>query len=51
MRAGRQEGQGLGQVGAVLAEADPAAQEDLQMEAQVDHLAGEQTWPTEEEVS
>jgi pre-rRNA-processing protein TSR1 len=34
----------------VLAVADPELQDSLAMEAQVDELAGEQTWPTEEEV-
>jgi pre-rRNA-processing protein TSR1 len=34
----------------VLAIADSEFQDSLAMEAQVDELAGEQTWPTEEEV-
>eukprot|EP00953_Heterococcus_sp_UTEX-ZZ885_P015065 8494-Heterococcus_DN1.PRE.3 len=35
----------------VLAIADPELQDSLAMEAQVDELAGEQTWPTEEELA
>ncbi|OQR82743.1 pre-rRNA-processing protein TSR1 [Achlya hypogyna] len=34
----------------LLARADPAKQEDLQYEAEVDTFAAEQTWPTEEEL-
>ncbi|CAM9413488.1 unnamed protein product [Discosporangium mesarthrocarpum] len=35
----------------LLAEADPEEREDMAMEADVDGLAGEQTWPTEEELA
>ena len=35
----------------VLAVANPELQESLLLEAQVDTLAGEQTWPTDQEVS
>lgn len=35
----------------VLAVADPSEQEDLSVEAEVDGLAGEQTWPTENELA
>ncbi|CAM9706030.1 unnamed protein product [Chrysoparadoxa australica] len=35
----------------VLAVADPSEQESLDMEAEVDGMAGEQTWPTEEELA
>ena len=35
---------------AVLAEPDAALQEPLQMEIPIDPLAGEQTWPTEDEL-
>lgn len=35
----------------VLAMADPEEQEDLSVEAAVDGLAGEQTWPTEQELA
>ncbi|KAG7272190.1 hypothetical protein CRUP_036904 [Coryphaenoides rupestris] len=34
----------------VLMKADPARQESLRAEAEVDHMDGEQTWPTEEEL-
>lgn len=37
--------------GEVLAMANPDRQEDLNMEAAVDSLAGEQTWPTEQELA
>ena len=33
----------------MLAEADPSKMEDLQMLADADELAGEQTWPTKDE--
>lgn len=35
----------------VLVMADPGQQEDLNVEAEVDGLAGEQTWPTEQEMA
>ena len=37
--------------GVVLAVADPGEQEDLAQEAVADCLAGEQTWPTQEELA
>lgn len=37
--------------GEVLAVADPDQQEDLNVEAEIDGLAGEQTWPTEQEMA
>ena len=34
----------------VLAVSDPSKQTPLEMEAEVDPMEGEQTWPTEEEI-
>lgn len=34
----------------VFATADPIKQESLQIEAEVDPMEGEQTWPTEQEL-
>lgn len=37
--------------GRILAIADPASREGLQRENELDHLAGEQTWPTDAEIA
>lgn len=34
----------------VLEKADPAVQQSLQSEVEIDPMAGEQTWPTNEEL-
>ncbi len=48
--AGQAAGQGSSADVQILAMADPES-EDLSMEATVDDLAGEQTWPTEQELA
>lgn len=48
--AGQAAGQGSGAGVQILAMADPE-REDLSVEATVDDLAGEQTWPTEQELA
>lgn len=47
---GASAGQAAPNAGEVLARADPE-REDLSVEAAVDNLAGEQTWPTEQELA
>lgn len=57
VKSNHRSGVGTGQamttdvIGKVLATADRDKQEDLNVEAATDGLAGEQTWPTEEELA
>lgn len=41
---------GAGEEVRVLMKSDPSQRESLQMEAEVDPMDGEQTWPTESEL-